>query len=231
MPGFGGSGEVAVTPARGESTATTPKTTAATVGSPPCTPASHIIPRSNTDSFGEEPGKTKDKAKEEVPTLDYGILRAPTMTLDDTHPETLPDPPTPVASEKPLSADKAESINSSSPDLPDNQLGLLKAAPNFFGLTVDSPAESPAPSMGGTSMGGTPAEEEPNTVEDEAAKATSAPSETPAPSPSEPPPSSQPRPENKEPATPKEGGDKPSKKTKYTDGTYWKILECTIVIC
>lgn len=235
MPGFGGGGEVAVTPVRGESAALTPKTTEATVGSPPCTPASHIIPRSNTGSL-EEPGETKDKAKGEAPTLDYELLRAPTMKLDDTHPETLQDPasqaPTPVASEKDISADKAESIASSSPYLPDNQLGLEPDHQNFFGLT-NSPTESiPAVASPKESMGGTPAVEAPSAENNEAANTAAAASGTPAaPSPSEPPSASQPPPQSNEPATPKEGGDKPVKTNKYKDGTYWKILECTIVIC
>ena len=119
MPGFGRQvGGAQVTPSRDGPVAAEPKTPA-TAGSPPVTPASQIIPSFSNMSLEEAETKEDDKK-----TLNY-LLRAPTLRLDDTHVDpTQKDNDTEAATQKDMA--DVQSVNST-PYQPDNQLGLSDA--------------------------------------------------------------------------------------------------------
>ena len=203
MPGFGSQGGgVQVTPRRDESVAATPKTPA-TAGSPPVTPASQIIPSFSTMSLDD--AETKEDEKK---TLNY-LRHAPTIRLDDTHVDTTQENNDPEAATQKDTAD-VQSIKST-PYQPDNQLGL-------------SDAESPWPKDSETPE---PLPEEtknipvPPSLSMEATPIVAgSPAACPSSSAAD---ASQQGGVGQQPSQGSGGGS--AKKSKYSDGTYWKFLE------
>ena len=240
MPGFGSQGGgVQVTPRRDESVAATPKTPA-TAGSPPVTPASQIIPSFSTMSLDD--AETKEDEKK---TLNY-LRHAPTIRLDDTHVDTTQENNDPEAATQKDTAD-VQSIKST-PYQPDNQLGLSDAEspwPKDSETPEPLPEETknipvpPSLSMEATrsvaaSPAACPKSSAAEPLPDKAKNASAAPPSsleaTPnvAGSPAACPSSSaadasQQGGVGQQPSQGSGGGS--AKKSKYSDGTYWKFLE------
>ena len=210
MPGFGSQGGgVQVTPSRDGSVAATPKTPA-TAGSPPVTPASQIIP-----SFSSMSLEAADTKEDDEKTLNY--LRAPTIRLDDTHVDTTQenrDTNREAATQKDTA--DVQSINST-PYQPDNQLGLSGAespwpqdseCPEPSSPKVDDKAKIPVPPS--VSLAATPS-------------VAASPAASPSSSAADPSMGGGVAQQQSQGSGPGVRGE--TKKNKYTDGSYWKLLE------
>lgn len=257
MPGFGNSDELQVTPTPPRAHAS-PSSTAPAVGTPPCTPASQMIPRlpsiacTEAEAFEATPKQLEHSVTQS--TIQYDLLRARTLQLGECDvEETMPNAVT-------VQSSPAETY------CPDNQLGLMSPSPpEMLGTpaqqtsadtqqvevveearhTTAAPARSEPGKAQATASGETAAQTpiEPSEAPATASSAldkTSPPSTHNAGPPTclggapTPPPlgdaTAPPQPLGDAPAPPPPADLGRKSKNKYADGTYWKPLGFTGVL-